>query len=493
VHSHELPDPLKWASKAKDRGLSIFQVIENKWCRVNMSTDFYSYAETQQSDFSRLKLSTQQIQYAATDAGILLPLYTALVQRLRATDLMAIAQLESQCVAAFAQMELHGFGIDQHQWQAQHAKITTQQNRVLTQIRQQLRLPGVQQTNLFSEHRNTINPNSSEQVKQALAAAGVAVKSTNQRSLLPVADQHPAIPALLQYRQLTKLIDSFYEPLPRYIHPITKRIHPTWYQLGARSGRASCRNPALQTIPRQKRLRQCFVAAPGHVIIKSDYGQIELRIIAKISSDAELKRAFQAREDLHRLTAAFLLDKSLASVTEEERRMAKAINFGLIYGMGAAKLQSQALLKYGVSLSLSDARRFRKRFFQLYPGIKTWHEEMKQNVYVHSLKACRTLTGRRRLWRDRPRLNEMINHPVQGLNADMTKMALVQLSDRLPATAYLIGMLHDEILVECPEAIAPEVSDLIQRCMVKVAERILAPIPVVVDIQIGPTWAGEKE
>jgi DNA polymerase-1 len=225
-------------------------------------------------------------------------------------------------------------------------------------------------------------------------------------------------------------------------------------------------------------------------IIKSDYGQIELRIVARISNDPELKRAFQVGEDLHCLTAAFLLDKLPQSITEEERRLAKAINFGLIYGMGAAKLQSQALIKYGVSLSLTDARRFRKRFFELYPGIKAWHEQMKQNVYVHSIKNCRTLTGRRRLWQDRPNLNEMINHPVQGLNADITKMALVQLSQRLPPDARLIGMLHDEILVECPEAIALNVSQLVERYMIKVAQHILNPIPVTVDVQIGQSWAG---
>ncbi len=444
----------------------------------------------QQSDFSRPRLSDRQVQYAATDAGILLPLYQALVQRLAVANLSEIAHLESQCLAAFAQMELHGFGIDQHQWKAQADEITAQRHQVLTQIRQQLRLPGIQQTSLFYEHSNPINPNSSEQIKQALAVAGVAVKSTNQRSLIPVADQHPAIPALLQYRQLTKLIDSFYEPLPKHVHPSTGRIHPTWYQLGARSGRASCRNPALQTIPRARSLRQCFVAAPGNVIIKSDYGQIELRIVAKISNDAELKRAFQSGEDLHQLTAAFLLDKAPGVVTEEERRMAKAINFGLIYGMGVAKLQSQALVKYGVSLSLNDAKRFRKRFFELYPGIKAWHEQIKQDVYVRSHKTCTTLTGRRRLWRDRPKLNEMINHPVQGLNADITKMALVQLSKRLPPEAHLIGMLHDEILVECSDAISPEISQQIKQCMVEVGEMILEPIPVTVDVKIGKTWAG---
>ena len=176
-------------------------------------------------------------------------------------------------------------------------------------------------------------------------------------------------------------------------------------------------------------------------------------------------------------------------MTEEERRLAKAINFGLIYGMGAVKLQNQAQVKYGVTMSLKEARHFCKRFFELYPGIKKWHEQVKRDVYIRKLRECRTMTGRRRRWREQLSLNEMINQPVQGLNADITKLALVKLTGWLPFDAHVIGMLHDEVLVECSEGMAAKVSSLVHRCMEQVAQRLLEPIPVIVDVQVGKSWA----
>lgn len=470
-----------WTAGIKVR--SSLQVVVKKILGIALDK------EQQQSDFSQAKLSPKQLQYAATDAAVLLPLHEALVRRLGAAGLGAIARLESQCLVAFAQMELYGMGIDQVQWREQQSVLSAQLTRTLEQFHQQLQLPGTRQMSLLPECRDGINPNSPKQVKEALAGVGIAVKATDQRTLLPIADQHPAIRTLLAYRHLSKLFDSFYQPLLQHIHPVTGRVHPTWYQLGARSGRASCRDPALQTIPRSEAIRRCFVAAPENVIVKADFNQIELRIVAKISGDTRMQQAYQAGEDLHRLTAAFLLGKPPDQVTEEERRLAKAINFGLIYGMGTVKLQSQAQVKYGVIMSLEDARCFCKRFFELYPGIKTWHEQVKRDVYSRKLRECRTLTGRRRRWQEQPRLNEMINQPVQGLNADITKLALVKLTERLPFEAHIVGMLHDEVLVECPQRIAATVSRLVHRCMVQIAQTLLDPIPVVVDVQVGKSWA----
>jgi DNA polymerase I len=218
------------------------------------------------------------------DAAILLPLHEALIHRLAASKLLAIAHLESQCLVAFAQMELYGMGLDRLQWQEQDNVLSVQLSQTLEQIHQHFRLPGDLQMSLLPECCDGINPNSSKQVKQALEALGIRVQATNQRTLLPIADSHPAVGILLEYRRLRKLSDSFYQPLLQHIHPRTGRVHPTWYQLGARSGRASCRDPALQTVPRDEAMRRCFVAKPGWVIVKADFNQIELRIVAKIIS-----------------------------------------------------------------------------------------------------------------------------------------------------------------------------------------------------------------
>jgi DNA polymerase I len=447
--------------------------------------------KTQQvSDWSK-PLTSKQLQYAALDAAILLELYPILVEKLERSHLLKIAQLEFHCMPAVAQMELNGMLLDLSRWQTLGAKLESDRDAALHQVRQ-LRIAGNAQMSLLPEMTDTINPNSPQQVLAALQADGIPVNSTNQKELVPLAKQYPVIRALLDYRHLSKITATFADRLPKHIHPVTGRIHPTYYQLGARSGRFSCRNPPLQTIPRDAAARTCFVAAPGYQIVQADYSQIELRIVARLSEDAQMQRAYRRGEDLHRLTAALVTGKVIADVSEEDRRLAKAINFGLIYGMGAVKLQSYAETKYGVTLSLEEAKAFRKRFFEAYTGVAEWHETIKRS-YIRGIKESRTLAGRRRRWTDKPRLAELLNHPVQGLNADITKLALVKLNKVLAETgAKLICTVHDEILLECPVAEAKHISYLLHRCMVAAARKFLHPIPVVVDVKVSTSWGGDE-
>ncbi|HIK08765.1 MAG TPA: bifunctional 3'-5' exonuclease/DNA polymerase, partial [Oscillatoriaceae cyanobacterium M33_DOE_052] len=421
--------------------------------------------KTQQvSDWSQ-PLTSKQLQYAALDAAILLKLYPILVKKLERSHLLKIAQLEFHCMPAVAQMELNGMLLDLSRWKRLGAKLESDRDVALHQL-SQLRIAGNAQMSLLPEMTDTINPNSPQQVLAALQAFGIPVNSTNQKELVPLAKQYPVIRALLDYRHLSKITATFADSLPKHIHPVTARIHPTYYQLGARSGRFSCRNPPLQTIPRDAAARTCFVAAPGYRIVRADYSQIELRIVARLSGDAQMQRAYRRGEDLHRLTAALVTGKAIDAVSEEDRRLAKAINFGLIYGMGAAKLQSYAEMKYGVTLSLEEAKAFRKRFFEVYTGVAEWHETIKRS-YIRGTKQSRTLAGRRRRWAGKPRLAELLNHPVQGLNADITKLALVKLNKVLVGTgAKLICTVHDEILLESPVAKAKYISYLLRRCMV---------------------------
>lgn len=447
--------------------------------------------KTQQvSDWSQ-PLTSKQLQYAAVDAAILLELYPILVKKLERSHLLKIAQLEFHCMPAVAQMELNGMLLDLFRWQTLGAKLECDRDTALHQL-SQLRIAGNAQMSLLPEMTDTINPNSHQQVLAALQSAGIPVNSTNQKELVPLAKQYPVIRALLDYRHLSKITATFADRLPKHIHPVTGRIHPTYYQLGARSGRFSCRNPPLQTIPRDAAARTCFVAAPGCQIIRADYSQIELRIVARLSGDARMQRAYRKGEDLHRLTASLVTGKAIADVSEEDRRLAKAINFGLIYGMGAAKLQSYAETKYGVTLSLEQAKAFRKCFFEAYAGVAEWHETIKRS-YIRGTKESRTFAGRRRRWADKPRLAELLNHPVQGLNADITKLALVKLNKVLAGTgAKLICTVHDEILLECPVAEAKHISDLLRCCMVAAARKFLHPIPVVVDVKVSTSWGGDE-
>jgi DNA polymerase-1 len=443
--------------------------------------------KTQQfSDWSK-PLTKAQLEYAALDAALLLELYPILVRKLKQAKLLKIAQLEFKCMPAVAQMELNGMLFDLSQWQILGTKLEDEKNHAFQQLKQ-LRITSNSQMSLLPELTDIVNLNSPQQVLAALRTLGIPVQSTNQNQLVPLAAQYPIIQALLDYRRLSKIITTFTEHLPQYIHSKTGRIHPHYYQLGTRSGRFSCRQPPLQNTPRNNNARGCFIAAPGYKIIKADYSQIELRIIARLSGDTKMCQAYQQGADLHRLTASLVTGKLVGEVTEEDRRLAKAINFGLIFGMGAAKLQIYAQVKYGVAMSLEQARTFRKRFFDAYPGIGKWHETIRK-AYIKGSQESRTLAGRRRRWTNKPRLSEMLNHPVQGLNADINKLAMARLFQHLATyQAKLICVIHDEIVLECPEHNVDQVRHILQKCMLSAAQKFLFPVPVVVDIQVSSSW-----
>ncbi|SKB13682.1 DNA polymerase I (fragment) [Planktothrix sp. PCC 11201] len=282
------------------------------------------------------------------------------------------------------------------------------------------------------------------------------------------------------------------EALPKHIHPKTGRIHPSYRQCGARSGRFSCQQPNLQNIPRNctaKGMRTCFISAPGYQIIKADYSQIELRIVAEISSDRRMLNAYSKGEDLHALTASLITGKLLEQITPEDRQIAKSVNFGLIYGMGAAKLQAYAEEKYDVLLTLEEAKLFRKRFFTAYQGVKNWHEQVRKTVYAQGQREIRTIGGRRRRWASKPRLCELLNHPVQGTSADLLKVAIARLFEVLPDTeAKLIGVVHDEILLECPQQTLEKTTRLLKTVMIEAGQQYLQQVPIEVDVNTALSW-----
>lgn len=442
--------------------------------------------KTQQiSDWCK-PLKSVQLHYAAVDAAILLDLYPILLKKLKQAKLLNIARLEFQCMPVVAQMELNGMLFDLSRWQILGAKLEAEKTDALNQLKQ-LRIASSQMS-LLPELTDAVNPNSPQQVLAALQALGIKINSTNQSKLVSLAAQYPIIQALLSYRRLSKIIGTFTEKLPQHIHPKTGRIHPNYYQLGAKSGRFSCRKPPLQNIPRDEAARSCFIAAPGYKIIKADYSQIELRIMARLSGDTKMCQVYRQGADLHRLTASLVTGKYINEVTEEDRRLAKAINFGLIFGMGAAKLQIYAQVKYGVAMTLEQAKAFSQRFFEAYPGIARWHENIKRK-YIQGIKESRTLANRRRRWVNKPRLSELFNHPVQGLNADINKLAMVKLSTPLAKfRTKLICVRHDEIVLECPETEVDQVSHILHNCMVAAAQKFLSPIPVVIDIKTSNSW-----
>jgi DNA polymerase I-like protein with 3'-5' exonuclease and polymerase domains len=339
---------------------------------------------------------------------------------------------------------------------------------------------------LFSPTGDPINLDSPTQLLQALPRLGVPVTSTGQGALIPLAEASPVVQALLDYRHAQKAL-TLAQQVMQQVHPTTGCLHPTYWQLGAATGRFTCSDPNVQQMPRTGAFRRCFVAPSGSQLVIADYSQIELRVMAELSGDPRMLAAYQAGEDLHTRTAALLLDTALDQVTRAERQAAKAVNFGLIYAMGAEGLRAYARHSYGVTLTTDEAQTFRQRFFAAYAGVAQWQAQIRAAM---PLTESRTLSGRRRQWAEPPRLAALYNTPVQGGAADIIKHALGMLPQALQGTgAMIVGTIHDEILVEAPTERAAEVAQILKATMEQAGHTYLARVPVVTDVRIASSWA----
>ena len=324
------------------------------------------------------------------------------------------------------------------------------------------------------------NWDSPDQVREALAAAGCVIESTRDDELAAVG--HPLAALVRDYRDARKRQTTYGADWVKHI-AADGRIYPRWVQLGANSGRMACAGPNMQNLPRGP-YRRCVAASPGKVLVKADYSQIELRIAAKVSGDRALIAAYDRGEDLHLLTAKHVL--GIAEVTKEHRQLAKAINFGLLYGMGAKAFRVYAMTNYGVDLTEQQAAWYREAFFHAYPGLRRWHRSVGDGP-----RDTRTLAGRRVLGVER--FTEKLNLPVQGTGADGLKRALGLLWERRAQcpTAIPVLAVHDEIVVECPAEDVSPAQAWLKGAMADAMAPLVAPVPVEVEVKAGRTWGGD--
>jgi DNA polymerase-1 len=262
-------------------------------------------------------------------------------------------------------------------------------------------------------------------------------------------------------------------------------------QTGNEAGRSSCKEPNLQQIPRQAEYRRAFVAAPGKVLIKADYTAAHLRIACKIAGEQKMLAAFRENRDLHRLTAASLLGKPEEQITKQDRQLAKAVAFGLLYGMGPKTLRVYALQSYGVEMTLEEARRHKATFFSTYPGLDRWHRRTDAERAVQT--ETRTLAGRRRLLDPKTPIMHRLNSPVLGTEADAAKMALGLLWERrdICPGARPVAFIHDEILIEADTSQADAAVAWVKQAMLDGMAPLIDPVPVAVEVNISPNWAGD--
>jgi DNA polymerase-1 len=333
-----------------------------------------------------------------------------------------------------------------------------------------------------------INPGSPAQLLAALRGKGIKLESTAEEKLKEANDGH-LVPLVLAFREASKRAQQA-ESLIDHIKQ-DGRIHGRFEPLGTATGRFSSKEPNLQNIGRGE-IREAFTAPAGKHLIVADYSQIELRAAAAIAGETKMIAAYQAGADLHKLTAATVLGKEEDQVTKADRQLAKAVNFGLLYGQSAPGLVKYAATSYGVTMSEDEATRIRQAFFRTYSRLRQWHG-LSHNQAEEGITEVRTRTGRRRLIpstaSDWERFTAIVNTPVQGGTADGMKHALILIHERLPKSARIVSTVHDEVVVECREESADECREIITTAMVEAMAALFPEVPVEVEANICTTWA----
>ncbi len=426
--------------------------------------------------------------YAAEDAEITYSLYRKLDPLLAEQNLTKLFhEIEMPLVGVLVDMERTGVRVD--------AKFLGRMSREmggdLDELRQKI-------VTLAGEE---FNINSTQQLARILFDK-LEIKpikktktgySTDVEVLQKLAEEHALPREILKYRSLNKLKSTYVDALPKMIHPETGRVHTSFNQTVTATGRLSSSEPNLQNIPIRtplgRKIREAFVAAPAHVLISADYSQVELRILAHLSEDATLIEAFENNEDIHTRTAVEILDLPPEKVTPEMRRDAKAVNFGIIYGMGPYGLSRQ------LGLPISEAERYIESYFERYPGVRTYQDQLlaeaRENGYVSTLMNRRRpipeLASRNR---NLAALGERtaINTPIQGSAADIIKVAMIRIHETLrkkKMRTRMILQIHDELVFEVPDSELEAARKIIRQGMEGVVQ---LKAPLLVDLGTGKNW-----
>ena len=442
-----------------------------------------------QIGFEEVSLETA-LNYAAEDADVTLQLHQAMWPRLASNDKLRFIyeKIELPVSRVLQQVERNGVLIDSDLLAKQSAEIG---QRLLEIEKQAHELAG-----------QPFNLNSPKQLGEiffdklklpVVKKTPSGSPSTDEEVLQKLAEDYPLPKVLLEYRSLAKLKSTYTDKLPKMVNPATGRVHTNYGQAIAVTGRLSSNDPNLQNIPIRtaegRRIREAFIAPAGSVIVSADYSQIELRIMAHLSGDENMLRAFAAGEDIHRATAAEIFGLALSEVSGEQRRYAKVINFGLMYGMSAFGLAGN------LGIERSAAQMYMEKYFTRFSGVKQFMDDVRQQA--KSQGYVETVFGRR-LWL--PEINSpngprrqgaeraAINAPMQGTAADLIKLAMIDVQKWLTASqmkTLMVMQVHDELVLEVPENELALVKEKLPALMAEVAQ---LKVPLLAEVGVGPNW-----
>jgi DNA polymerase-1 len=427
--------------------------------------------------------SEKVAEYSGEDADITLRLYYVLRPKIYEFGLEKLMnEIENPLIPVLAKMELNGVYFDIPYLKQLEKEYTEILNKTLSEIHE---LAGYE-----------VNPSSPKQISELLfTKLGLSPKkktkggafSTNAQVLEEMKDEHPIIEKILDYRKYQKLLSTYIQTIPKLVNKKTKRVHTSFNQTGAATGRLSSSDPNLQNLPIREvegeKIRNAVRAQKdGYVLLSADYSQIELRVLAHMSKDPVLIESFKNDLDIHTITAAKLFDVPEENVDNHMRQIGKMINFSIIYGVSSYGLAERT------GVSIEDAGIFIKKYFELYKDVEKYQHkilsDLEKNGYVE------TLFGRKRFLRSL-KLNKndlkriAINTPIQGTASDIMKLAMIKLNDALPEYAKMILQVHDEIVIELPKEKSDEISKIVKETMENAYK---LDVPLKVDINISERW-----
>jgi len=442
-----------------------------------------------QKNFRTVELDAQT-EYAVEDADVTYQLKNLFEPELiKANTHKLFTDLEMPLMQVLAEMELEGINLDvpflkelsiKHQ-----AKLEELETKIHADAGEEFNLNSPKQLGEILFDKLQLDPKA-KKTKTGQYATGEEVISK-------LKDKHPIINDILQYRQLQKLKSTYIDALPELVNPTTGRLHTTYMQTVAATGRLSSTNPNLQNIPIRseegQQIRKAFVARDeNHVIISADYSQIELRLIAQMSQDPAMVAAFRSGEDIHASTAAKVFNVALDEVTREQRSQAKTVNFGIIYGVSAFGLADQA------NVSRKEAKILIDAYYETYPTLKSYIE--KQVDVARDQGFVETLMGRRRYLKDINSRNGVVrshaernavNAPIQGTAADIVKMAMIEIQRELKKNfkTKMLLQVHDELIFDAPKDELEAVSKMIKEKMEAAAS---FDVPLIAEVGVGANW-----
>lgn len=459
------------------------------------------------SNWAAPVLEHAQLAYGAGDVLYLHKIREIQKRKLKELGLNRTTKIEFDCIPATVQMELSGILVNVPGWKRVADRQKLRMFRMQKKISDILQPPGTAMS-LFEElptFRVT-----DDQIKKRCKELGIQLPVVVNRktkeperdkktgdvkvtvsmdALEPIKDQHPLFPLVIKHASLKKAWTSYGYRWLEHINPRDGRVHASFKQIGTETGRFACVDPNLQQIPQELIYRRNFIAAPEHELGWADYSQIELRILAEMTGDEAMIAAFKSGKDFHTATAASLFGVDINNVTSAQRRLAKDINFGVVYGIGAARFAASA------KITVEEAEAMLNDYFNTYTSLKAWLDEARRKGAVD--KEVRTMSGRlfRPKFDDNDRQARSLaerngmNMPIQGTSADMTKIAMSLLKRRNKDISKMVNVAHDEIITEYLKRNREVATKLLVDCMIEAGEVFLKRVPVKVDLKTGPHWS----